>query len=446
MRLHPTQSTVYQSPSRFVVCVAGRRWGKTTEGKAKGLSWIATRGYRGARFAYVAPTYTEGRRTLWAEFKSSIPVGWVGKIDESRLEITFVNGSTWYLLGADNFDSLRGPGWDGLHLDEYATMKPEAWTEVLRPALIDRKGVALFTGTPQSYNHFYDLYQRGLQGEPDWASFHFKTVEAEARCERCSRPVVKVTATEWDCEACGIVGAIGHLERAEIEAARRDLDERTYRQEFEASFEALSGRVYYAFRRDRHVAPVVLDRYAPVCVSFDFNIDPATAVIGQVDAETGVASVWREVYLTHHGGEATQAAASKVRALLREAGHSGSVRLYGDSTGKAGKTTGPSDHAVLRAEFMGATWRIPHGQPHVRDRIAAVNGRSQSAAGVVRLRVDPICTRLITDLEAVQFTEQGDLDKSSNPALTHVSDALGYWLVRDFPPVVRSRVGGARVA
>jgi ribosomal protein L37AE/L43A len=444
VRLHPTQSEPYACPTRFRVVVAGRRWGKTTLGKATQFDWACRRGYRGARFAYIAPTYREGRRTFWNDFKASIPRGWATSINESRLEITYRNGAEFYLLGADKPDSLRGPGWDGLHLDEYATMKPEAWTEVLRPALADRKGAALFTGTPQSFNHFHDLYERGLSdSERDWQSFHYRTLDAQAICEACDRPVSRDDQGDWQCASCGPTTPIGHIEESEIEAAKRDLDERTFRQEFEASFEALTGRIYYAFDRHHNSGTVMLPKDATACISFDFNIDPATATIGYRDGER--AFVWREVFLKHRGGEATSATARRVRELLTEAGHVGPVRLYGDATGKSGKTTGPSDHVVIRTEFPNATWCIPNDQPHTKDRYSAVNSRCCTVTGDRRLLVDDSCTRLIADLEQVIFDDKGVEDQKSNPMLTHVSAALGYWLVRDFPPKRMSRVGLAHV-
>jgi ribosomal protein L37AE/L43A len=368
----------------------------------------------------------------------------VSAINESRLEITYANGAEFFLLGADKPDSLRGPGWDGLHLDEYATMKPEAWTEVLRPALADRKGAALFTGTPQAFNHFHDLYERGKDAkEADWASFHYKTLDAEARCYICDRSVSRDEQGDWNCTKCGVTEAIGHIEASEIEAARRDLDERTFRQEFEASFESLSGRIYYAFDRAHNVRNVEFDPQAIAHISFDFNVDPATAVIGFRGGEH--VSIWREVFLTHRGGEATEASTRRVKELLSEAGHRGQVKVYGDATGKSAKTTGPSDHVVIREAFPGAEWRIPHAQPHTKDRYSAVTSRCCTATGLRRMVVDPSCRRLIADLEQVIFDEHGVEDQKSNPMLTHVSAALGYWLVRDFPPKKLGQVGLATV-
>jgi hypothetical protein len=171
----------------------------------------------------------------------------------------------------------------------------------------------------------------------------------------------------------------------------------------------------------------------PVCLSFDFNIHPATCVIGQAHGDEPW--IWREVWKPFAGGEATRASARGARDLLSAAGWEGPIRIYGDATGKAGKTTGPSDHAVLKDIFPAAAWCIPHENPHVRDRVAAVNARCETMDGQSHMRVDPSCKRLIGDFEQVVFAENGDLDQKTNPDLTHISDACGYWIVKDFPVV-----------
>ena len=422
--LHPTQSQVFRTNKRFRVVVAGRRWGKTWLARAEFAQWIRQAGHGRWRFWYIAPTYKEARDIFWEDAKEFfLDLGWLSSApNESRLELDFKTGARLSLKGADKPDSLRGRGVKGAILDEFATMKPETWTQAVRPALSDNVGPAMFIGTPQSYNHLYALYQRPSVLNPDgslryqnWAAWQFKTID-------------------------GAVQPWGPMPRQEVEDARNDLDERTFQQEYEAEFKSLSGRVYYAFAREGNVRTVVWDPTQPACLSFDFNIDPATAVIGQRRGD--FALVWREVYLKHLGGEATSAVARRVKALLQEVGHRGEVRIYGDSTGKAGKTTGPSDHAMLRAEFPGATWCIPIDQPHVKDRIASVNSRACSASQARRLVVDPSCARTVADLEQVRFADNGEIDKKDNPALTHVSDALGYWIVKDWP-VVRPRVPAA---
>jgi hypothetical protein len=131
------------------------------------------------------------------------------------------------------------------------------------------------------------------------------------------------------------------------------------------------------------------------------------------------------------------------KAHLDASGWKGELRIHGDATGRSAKTTGPSDHAVLREVFPYATWCIGSENPHVRDRVAAVNTRCQTMDGASHLVVDPQCPKLIGDLEQVTFADNGDLDQKTNPLLTHISDALGYWICWEWPPAAR---GGAAIS
>jgi hypothetical protein len=408
--LHHGQQTIYRARERFRVVVAGRRWGKTQLARVE----LVTRALSGpGRYWYVAPTLKDAKDIFWADLKDALDPSWVaGSPNESELRVELRTGAEIRLFGAEDPHSLRGRGLRFVVLDEFADMKLEAWTESLRPSLSDYKAPALFIGTPRAFNHFHALYERGQDAKREtWGSWQFKTLDNP------------------------------FIDPQEIEDAKRDLDGRTFRQEYEASFEALSGRAYYAFNRQHNVAKtgVTLMPSDPAYLFFDFNINPATAGIGQRVGNCPI--VYREVRIRHAGGEATRAAARRIKELLTEAKHVGPLRIYGDATGKSAKTTGPADHQILREMFPGATWCIGHANPHEKDRIAAVNACCETASGEHRLTIDGSCAGLIADLEQVIFGDNGELDKKSNPELTHLSDALGYWLVKDFPPVVRTRAG-----
>lgn len=409
--LHPKQADVYASRARFKVLVAGRRTGKTWYARTRMLSAaLQTPG----RYWYIAPTRIMAKDIFWSDLKAACDPSWLRRAPmETELRLDLVGGGEIQLHGGEDPDALRGRRLHGVIFDEFADMALEVWTEAIRPALADTQGWAEFLGTPKAFNHFHDLYLRGQSPEHagEWASWQFKTID---------NPFIPAS---------------------EVEAARADMDARSFRQEFEASFEALAGRVYSEFGRQKHIAAVTLERSLPVCVSFDFNINPATAVIGQANRDE--CRVWREVFLTHTGGEATRSAVAKVQQLLAAAGWRGQVRLYGDASGTAAKTTGPSDHAVVMSAFPGAVWCIPKANPHVRDRIAAVNGRCRTADGQTHLVVDPSCTHVVADLEQVIFADNGELDKKSNPMLTHISDALGYWVHQDWPPVSKIAAASA---
>jgi chitodextrinase len=365
------------------------------------------------RYWYIAPTRLMAKDIFWSDLKQATHPTWLAEAPtETELRVTFKGGGEIQLYGAEEYNNLRGRKVRGVVFDEFADIRPEAWTEAMRPALADTQGWADFIGTPKSYNHLYDAYLRGQDAaDAEWSSWQFRTVD---------NPFIRPE---------------------EVEAARKDMDERTFRQEFEASFEAMAGRIYYAFARTQDVRPVVLDPRLPVCVAFDFNVNPATAVIGQRYQDE--ARVWREVFITHAGGEATRASATKARDLLATTGYRGPVRIYADATGQAAKTTGPSDHATVRAVFPGASWHVPNDNPHVKDRYAAVNTRICASDGTRRLSVDPSCQKLIADLEQVVFDDKGLEDQKSNPMLTHISSALGYWIWREWPTVARHTAGVA---
>jgi len=144
IRLKPAQWKVFNCDSRFRDLVAGRRFGKTYLAMVELCRAVWAPG----RLAwYVAPTYKQGKQIAWRPLKELTRPYWRSKPNETDLRIELVTGGTICLRGADNYDSLRGSGLDMAVVDEYASIDPEAWTAVLRPALSDRRGRALFSGT-----------------------------------------------------------------------------------------------------------------------------------------------------------------------------------------------------------------------------------------------------------------------------------------------------------
>src|SRR6202049_2180276 len=171
--LKEPQWSVFGCDQRFRVLVAGRRFGKTY----LALVELCQAASVGSQLAwYVAPTYKQAKRIAWKTLKQMTKGYWASKPNETDLRIELVWGGTICLRGADNYDSLRGDGLDFLVLDEYASIASEAWTQVLRPALADKQGRALFIGTPKALNHFHELVERA-ETLPDWKAFQFTTAE-----------------------------------------------------------------------------------------------------------------------------------------------------------------------------------------------------------------------------------------------------------------------------
>lgn len=409
--MHQGQRQVFESPARFRVLVTGRRWGKTELDKAESAKEFGAPGL----VWYIAPTYDMARDLMWRPMRSWVSPSWLAaEPNETRMELETIWGCRFACKSAEHPDRLRGRGVRKVICDEWQDWKDglQVLEEVLMPTLLTTDGSLLITGTPKSFNHLHKAYTRGGDPKyPDWASWQFRTIDAP------------------------------HIQRKahELERMRAQMDPRAFRQEYEASFESIAGRAYYAFERRHNVVPITLDPHHPACIGFDFNSHPATAVIWQRVRDE--ARVWREVWIEHAGGEATRASATRARELLAEAGWRGPTRIYGDPAGVSANTTGPSDHAVVREVFRHAEWMIPRQAPHVRDKMEAVNTRCLTADGRRHLFVDPSCEHLMNDLEQVTVPMlTSTAEKRRYPDLTHISDAMAYGIHQEWPPVARGGV------
>lgn len=392
MALSKGQLAITQDTHRFRVAVCGRRFGKT---------YLATREL--AKFArmpdrrlfYIAPTYRQAKQIVWDKLKFKLrDLNWISKINESDLTITLINDSRISLRGADNPDSLRGVGLDFIVMDEFAMIDQKAWTEVLRPTLSDRAGSALFITTPMGTSNWsYDLFNMPLQDPDNWASWQYTTLEG------------------------------GRVPPDEIEQARRDLDERTFRQEFLASFETFAGKIYYSFDRKHNVKTVDNVTTDVLYVGMDFNTDPMSAVIAVRHEDTLL--VIDEIRIF---GSDTQEMVDEIKTRYPKS----KIWVYPDPAGSQRKTSagGRTDHIIL--QNAGFIVKSPRAHTPVRDRINAVNSRLCDATGVRHLFLTPNCKHTIEGLDRHSYKEgTSQPDKSSG--YDHMMDALGYMIDFMFP-------------
>ena len=206
------QKQVWADDTRFKIVAAGRR-----TGKSRLAAWMlivnALQADKGHVF-YVAPTQGQARDIMWQTLlELAHPV--VSSSHINNLQIKLVNGATISLKGADRPETMRGVSLKFLVMDEYADMKPEVFEQILRPALADQKGGALFIGTPMGRNHFYDLYKYAeLEDDESYQSWHF---------------------TSYDNEL---------LDPDEIDLAKKSMSSYAFRQEFMASFEARGSEMF----------------------------------------------------------------------------------------------------------------------------------------------------------------------------------------------------------
>ena len=389
--LSQAQDEIFFNESRFKVVVAGRRFGKTVLALCTLLHKAATK--PDSINWYTAPTYRQAKQIAWKMLQSFIPSGFLISKNETDLSMTFLNGSVIALRGADNYDSLRGVGLDSLVLDEYADMAEEVWTEVLRPSLSDKLGSALFIGTPAGFNHLYDLWIEA-DGKPDWKAWQFTTMDG------------------------------GHVPKEELEAAKLDLDERTYKQEYEASFASLTGRVYYEFDRILNVSADIVDTKAELLCGMDFNINPMSAVIG---VKAGNQLHILDEITIQNGNTELMCDAIHIRYPARR------IQVYPDPSGRARKTSSPvgqTDFSILAAH--GFRVLSPNAAPLVVDRNNEVNAMLKNSAGDRRLLIHPKCKQLIKCLDGLTYKEDtSQPDKSLG--LDHLPDALGYLVHYEYP-------------
>lgn len=397
LTLHGGQQKIFDNPSRFRIAVCGRRWGKTQSAKAE---LIGNAAVPKSLIWYVAPTYGMAKTIMWVELMESIPRSWIVKANESSLTILLVNGTRIELKGADNPDSLRGVGLNFLVIDEAQDITEETWTRVLRPTLATTGGRAMIIGTPKGYNWLYDLWERGQQFEDRhnfrYWSWTFKTIDSP------------------------------FIPPEEIAEAKEDMDEASFRQEFEASFEVMQGRVYYPFDRKLHIGKTNFNPRIPIWVGMDFNVEPMSAVIFQPQGRFKSLHAIDEICL--HDSSTEAMAEELERRYWR---HTKNMTIYPDPAGKARSTSGGSDHQILRDHgFHRIKAKKKH--PPQQDRIASVNRMLKSADGQVRMKVDPKCKEFIKSLEQTMYREgTREIDKKSGNE--HMTDAGGYMIEYEFP-------------
>jgi hypothetical protein len=254
---------------------------------------------RDGRFGYVAPYYVQAKDAAWTYLKRfTLPIEGV-EINEGELRIDLPhNGARIRVYGADNYDRMRGGYFDGVILDEYGDMHPAAWPEVIRPMLADRKGWAVFIGTPKGRNDFWQVWQRAKENPREWYEIVLRASES------------------------------GLIDDEEVAAIRAELTPEQFEQEMECSFDAAVVGAYYgkeiaAAEQAGRIARVAADPSLPVHTSWDLGIGDSTAIWCWQVAPDGVRVV--DYYENH-----SQPLAHYV-SVLKSRGYSGKVWVPHDA-------------------------------------------------------------------------------------------------------------------
>lgn len=242
----------HERTKRWACLVAHRRAGKTVAAVNDIIRAALMYQRQTGLFGYVAPYANQARRIAWDYFKMySAPV--LREANEVQMTLTLINGVKIGLFGADNADAMRGLGFAGLYLDEYADFRPSVFGNVLRPALSDHQGWCVFSGTPKGRNQFYDIYETATRIPSEWF-------------------LLRLPAS-----------SSGLLPGDELAAARAQLAEDQYLQEYECSFEAailgaFFGKEMREAQDQGRICEVPYDRSLPVHTAWDLGYRDDTAI------------------------------------------------------------------------------------------------------------------------------------------------------------------------
>lgn len=393
------QTEIFTCNSRYRVVVAGRRFGKSYLSAIELFNFAVKK--PGSECWYVAPTYRMAKMIQWPQLKSIVPPHYIKKINEQELMITLMNDSKIMLKGCDSPDSLRGASISFIVLDEFQDIAMDAWTMVLMPACADQRAPALFIGTPKGFNHFYDLYLKGGI-DKGWSSFQFTTAEG------------------------------GNVEEEELAMAKHDMSPRQYAQEFEASFETLSNRIFYTFDRQTHLKTNYdWDGKRPLHVGLDFNVSIMAGIVAYIDDDDKI-RIFDEIALEN-------SYTIEVAEMLHNRYKDTPINIYPDPAGKSRQTNaigGLSDHKIL--EGFGYKVIAPKRALNNADGFANVNMAFMNAKQDINMTVHPRCKNVIKSCEGWTYKKNVEQpDKESG--LDHHGDAIKY-LINEVKPIITNRM------
>lgn len=408
-KLSRPQATILSSKKRFKIVCAGRRFGKSWLAGAMILGQAVN--FPKSTIWYVAPTRGMAKKIMWDTWlNDNIPREYIAEKNKLDMTIRFVNGSVLYVLSSDDPDSLRGSGVDLMILDECCKMK-EGTYDTLRPVLSDKhvKGNALFISTPNGHNWFYHLYQRGKENPEEYDVFQYTTLDG------------------------------GNVLPEEIESARRDMSPKMFAQEYLASFETLSNRVYESFDRIENACEVEdwWGRSGDIHVGIDFNVNPMTAAIA---VESGGDIIFFDEIVEPNSS--TQVLCDMIKRRYPKA----HIFAYPDPTGKKRQTSarvGESDFTIIRANRF--TLCAPNAPYSSRDKFNSFNTALLNAKGERHVFIARnTCPKLKAALEGYCYKEGGnDTDKSQG--YDHITDAAAYLVAYKKPIRTRWTLNRPRV-
>lgn len=405
LRYHPIQQALWTSKARFKLVTAGRSSGKTELAKRKlviSLADYISEDCPNPLYFAAGPTYNQIKRVWWDDLKNFTPSEWVTDISESELSITTRFGSKLYLVGLDKPMRIEGSQYCGGVVDESCDIKPGTFSRSIRPALSQYRGWCWRIGVPKRFGVGASEFKQGYEAArdgllPDSEAFWWKSEDI--------------------------------LTPEEILAAKIELSEDDYREQYGAEWLLDSGLLFSAFSTEHNVKLVTYDKDKKIYVGCDFNVNPMAWVLGH--KKNRELHVFDELFIRNIN---TQDALTLLWNKYPK--HESGWVFMGDAASKARKTSATqTDYAIIYNDqrFVNKLVLIGDRNPNVQDRIAATNRQLRNAQGMISLFVDDGCKHLLEDLRLRSSVESvGDIG--------HMSDALGYviWTLWPLKPELQS--------
>lgn len=424
---HNVQLELITDEVRFKVVPAGRRSGKSERFKRfmarKAMDTPNQNLFIGA------PTRDQVKRIYWNDMKLlSLSSIHDKKPSETEMIIHYPNGSTIQLVGLDKPERFEGIDWTGGGIDEIANVKEKAWAENIKPALDtfnplqpDHRVWCWFLGVPEGLNHYYDMAQYALNnGDPDWKLYTWKSSDI--------------------------------LPPDVIASAKRLLSKRQYRQEYEASFETVSGRIYEDYNKENHTSDKI-KKHEQILWMHDQNFTPLSSAIAvirkekrQVRDSLGLIIVGRfdMVDTIHILDEIVLSSAISKQSALEfvekyKKHKNKSVLIYGDPAGRQGEKHGhASDYTELEAVLATNGWeferRVSLAAPAIKDRQNSLRALICNATEERRLYVNPNKAEYVDKgLSTVQTKKGSSFQEDQSNEYQHITTAVGYMTAYEYP-------------
>jgi hypothetical protein len=411
LKPHPTQDlmrTALDRYIRFPVVCAGRRSGKTEIAKRLLVKYAMMNA--NVHLFAAAPTFNQVKRIYWKHLIELTAISMpMMRPSATDLVIFFNNGSTISLIGLDKPERMEGVEWAGGVVDEIADVHSNAWESSIYPSLTtynprkpDYKPWCYLIGVPSGMNHFYDLCQYARTSrDPEWEFYTWKSADI--------------------------------LPADTIASAKRSMSAKQFRQEFEASFETVSGRVYEDYNEDNLTSETIKPHEA-LLWSHDFNFTPLSSCISVIRNDH-VYSL-DEIVL-----DSAVALQSAMEFVDRYKDHENkNVYIYGDPSGKVGEKHGhQSDYSIMQRYLRKHGWTIHHkvqnSHPAIKDRQNSVRSVIRTSDNKIYLHVNPNkCPYLHKGLMTVQIVK-GSTFQEQDSEYQHITTALGYMMYVIYPPL-----------